>query len=74
VIVNLDPHHRQECSYEVPLWEFGLQDDASVEVEDLLDGTHFTLNGKTQRIALDPHERTAVIWRLVPPNIWKGAP
>ena len=26
VLVNLDPRNRQECTYEVPLWEFGLPD------------------------------------------------
>ncbi len=24
VMVNLDPHHAQEATYEIPLWEFGL--------------------------------------------------
>jgi starch synthase (maltosyl-transferring) len=68
VIVNLDPKNRQECTYEVPLWEFGLPDHASIEAEDLLNGGRFTLHGKTHRIALDPRERSAVIWRLIPPG------
>ena len=72
VIVNLDPHNRQDCSYEVPLWEWGLGDDGSVDVEDLLGGYRFTLYGKTHQIALDPFERSAVIWRLAPPADWKG--
>jgi starch synthase (maltosyl-transferring) len=64
VLVNLDPHYRQECSYEVPLWEFGLPDHASLQAEDLLNGGTFTLHGKTHQIALDPFERSVVIWRL----------
>jgi starch synthase (maltosyl-transferring) len=69
VLVNLDPKNRQECTYEVPLWEFGLPDHGSIEAEDLLDGNRrFTLHGKTHRIALDPRERSAVIWRLIPPG------
>ena len=72
VMVNLDPHNRQDCSYEIPLWEWGLSDNASVEVEDLLGGYRFTLYGKTHQIALDPFERSAVIWRLAPPADWKG--
>jgi starch synthase (maltosyl-transferring) len=67
VLVNLDPKNRQECSYEVPLWEFGLPDHASIQVEDLLNGSGFVLRGKTHRIALDPTERPVVIWRLIPP-------
>jgi starch synthase (maltosyl-transferring) len=67
ILVNLDPRNRQECTYEVPLWEFGLPDHAAVEVEDLLIGGRFTLHGKSHRIALDPAERPVVIWRLIPP-------
>ena len=68
VLVNLDPHNRQECTYEVPLWEFGLHDDGAIEVEDLIGGGRFELRGKTHRIAFDPAERSCVIWRLVPPG------
>ena len=70
IMVNLDPHGRQECDYEVPLWEFGLPDHAAIEAEDLLGkGGRFQLRGKTHRIALDPAERSAVIWRLSPPAV-----
>ncbi len=72
VIVNLDPHDRQECAYEIPLWEWGLGDGGSVDVEDLLGGHRFTLYGKIHQIALDPFERSAAIWRLKPPADWKG--
>ena len=72
VLVNLDPHNRQDCSYEIPLWEWGLPDSGSLAVEDLLGGYHFTLFGKTHQIALDPYDRSAVIWRLLPPADWKG--
>jgi starch synthase (maltosyl-transferring) len=72
-MVNLDPMKRQDCAYEIPLWEWGLPDSASVEVEDLLQGNVFTLYGKTHQIALDPQDRPAVIWRLRPPAGWKGA-
>ena len=67
MLVNLDPHHRQECAYEAPLWEFGLPDNASIEVEDLLFGGRFTLYGKTHQIALDPRHNPAIIWRLINP-------
>ncbi|WP_052763985.1 maltotransferase domain-containing protein [Microvirga massiliensis] len=67
-LVNLDPHNRQECTYEVPLWEFGLPDHGSIDAEDLLAGGRLTLRGKTHRIALDPEQRPVVIWRLIPPG------
>jgi starch synthase (maltosyl-transferring) len=69
VLVNLDPKNRQECSYEVPLWEFGLPDHGAIEAEDLLNGGRFALRGKTHRIALDPAERPVAIWRLIPPKL-----
>jgi starch synthase (maltosyl-transferring) len=69
VLVNLDPRNRQECTYEVPLWEFGLPDHGAIEVEDLLNGGRFTLHGKSHRIALDPADRSVAIWRLIPPGI-----
>ncbi len=72
VLVNLDPRNRQDCSYEIPLWEWDLPDTGSIEVEDLLGGYRFTLYGKTHQIAIDPYERSAVIWRLAPPVNWKG--
>ncbi len=68
VLVNLDPKNRQECTYEVPLWEFGMPDHGSIAVEDLLKGGTFRLHGKTHRIALDPNHNPVVIWRLVPPK------
>jgi starch synthase (maltosyl-transferring) len=54
----------------VPLWEFDLPDDASIEVEDMLHGNHFTWHGKTHLLDLDPQTRPYAIWRLYPP----GAP
>jgi starch synthase (maltosyl-transferring) len=38
VAVNLDPHHVQAAHFEVPLWELGLPDHASIGVEDLVTG------------------------------------
>ncbi len=64
ILVNVDPHHRHECDFEVPLWQFGLGDDETVAVEDLLAGHRFTLTGKWQHIALDPQDRSVVIWRV----------
>lgn len=66
VLVNLDPHHVQNCWYEVPMWEFGLPDDAVLVAEDLLLGISFELHGKNHQIALDPSDRPVMIWRLAP--------
>lgn len=68
VAVNLDHRNVQEAHFEVPLWEFGLPDDAAIEVEDLLSDTRFTWHGKVQHVSLDPADSPCAIWRLVPPG------
>jgi starch synthase (maltosyl-transferring) len=64
IAVNLDPHNTQTAHFEVPLWEFGLPDSASIRVEDLVTGERFTWTGKVQQMVLDPRERPYAIWRL----------
>jgi starch synthase (maltosyl-transferring) len=66
IAVNLDPHNAQGADFEVPLWEFGLSDAASIGVEDLLSGAAFQWHGKIQRIHLDPQTNPCAIWRLTP--------
>ncbi|WP_206035666.1 maltotransferase domain-containing protein [Roseomonas sp. HF4] len=68
VAVNLDPFAVQEASFEVPLWEFGLPDDAEVEVEDLLTGRSWRWRGKMQRLRLDPAVLPYAILRLAAPG------
>jgi starch synthase (maltosyl-transferring) len=66
--VSMDPHHAQEANFEVPLWEFGLPDDAEVQVEDLVDGRVFAWRGKVQHIRLDPGIRPYALFRITPPG------
>ena len=68
--VLLDPRAGGTFGFEVPLWEFGLADEASVEVQDLVQGNTFTWHGKAHELTLDPASRPYAIWRLIPP----GAP
>ncbi|WP_440985119.1 maltotransferase domain-containing protein [Xanthomonas sontii] len=63
VAVSLDPHAAQNAQIEVPLWELGLPDHASVAVRDLWDGHDFAWYGKTQHIRLDP-SRPFSLWRI----------
>lgn len=67
VMVNLDPHHAQECDFEVPLWEFGIPDEGSIAVEDLVGGHRFDWHGKFQHIRIAPDEPYR-IWRLSHPG------
>ena len=68
VMVNMDHANTRDAAFEVPLWKFGLPDEAAIEVEDLLAGHRFTWHGKIQHIRLDPDESVAKIWRLIPPG------
>lgn len=64
--VNLDPQQAHETTFELPLWRFGLPDDASVEVEDLMTGQRLRWQGKWQRVRLDPHQMPFAVWRVQP--------
>ena len=67
--VNLDPHNAAAFHFEIPLWELGLPDDASVEVRDLIHGNSFTWHGKTQWLELDPQTRPYAIWQIIAPGV-----
>jgi starch synthase (maltosyl-transferring) len=62
--VNLDPHHPQGAPIEVPLWEFGLPDDAAIEGLDLVTLQTFRWQGKNQHVWLTPDERPYAVWSL----------
>jgi starch synthase (maltosyl-transferring) len=66
VAVSLDPHHVQDADIEIPLWEWGMPDHASMEATDLIRGHRFTWHGKNQSIRLDPSDLPFSIWQIAP--------
>ncbi|MGH8352378.1 MAG: alpha-1,4-glucan--maltose-1-phosphate maltosyltransferase [Pseudomonas sp.] len=66
IAVSLDPHNAQEAHFELPLWEFGLADDAALHGEDLMSGHRWTWHGKTQWLRLEPWQLPFAIWRVHP--------
>ncbi len=66
VAVSLDPHNVQDAAIEIPLWEWGLPDHASLAASDLMRGHSFVWHGKQQRVRLDPGELPFCIWRVSP--------
>lgn len=52
VLVNLDPYQDQTTDFELPLWEWKLPDNSSVDVRDLLSGDRFQWHGKMQRLTI----------------------
>jgi starch synthase (maltosyl-transferring) len=71
VAVSLDPHHVQEATFELPLWEWKLPDHGSLLVEDLVRDHRTIWTGKLQSVRLDPADLPFAIWRIAPPG---GAP
>jgi len=66
--VLIDPRAGAQFGFELPLWQFGLPDEASLEVEDAIHGNRFTWHGKHHRLTLDPRNRPYAIWKLFPPG------
>lgn len=54
ILVNLDPHAAQGCDFEIPLWELGLPDHATIHVENLIHDQSFSWSGKIQHQHLEP--------------------
>jgi len=64
VAISLDPHNAQEASFELPLWELGLDDNADTQGEDLMNGHRWTWHGKTQWMRIEPWHQPFGIWRI----------
>lgn len=64
IAVSLDPFNPQEATFELPLWELGLPDDAVTSGEDLMTGHTWNWYGKTQFMRLDPSYQPFGIWRF----------
>jgi len=67
VAISLDPYQVQEADIDVPLWEWHLPDDATLQVEDLMSGHSFSWTGRRQHIRLDPQHYPFAVWHLRPP-------
>lgn len=66
VAVSLDPFNAQQAHFELPLWEFGLNDDAVTQGEDLMNGHTWLWHGKTQWMRIEPWHLPFGIWRIRP--------
>lgn len=64
--ISLDPRQPREADIELPLWEWGLPDHASLLVEDQMFGHRFTWRGKQQHIRLNPYELPFSLWHVRP--------
>ena len=61
VVVNLDPFHMQHGWIHLPLAEWGLAPDATIEVFDVLSEERYYWRGERNYVRLDPELRVAHI-------------
>jgi starch synthase (maltosyl-transferring) len=64
VVVNLDPHRRQDSYIDVPIEEFGGIEGDAYQVQDLLSGATYTWSGRRNYVELDPEIQPAHIFRV----------
>ncbi|MAS97104.1 MAG: alpha-1,4-glucan--maltose-1-phosphate maltosyltransferase [Verrucomicrobiales bacterium] len=57
VVVNLDPHNRQESNIHLPLYEMGLSASDPYEVHDLVFEDSYTWRESTNFVSLDPRTK-----------------
>ena len=61
VVANLDPHDMQHGFVQLPLAQWGLPPDATIEVQDLLSDERYFWRGEWNYVRLDPGLRVAHI-------------
>lgn len=57
VVVNLDPHDRQESNIHLPLYELGVPENDPFEVHDLIYEESYTWRESTNFVSLDPRTK-----------------
>jgi starch synthase (maltosyl-transferring) len=62
VVVNLDPHRKQNSFVYVPIESFGQMESDVYQVEDLLSGATFTWRGRRNYVELDPDIQPAHVF------------
>jgi starch synthase (maltosyl-transferring) len=62
VVVNLDPHRKQNSFVYVPIEEFGQMESDEYEVHDLLNDARYTWRGRRNYVELDPEIQPAHIF------------
>ena len=64
VVVNLDPHQRQESTVHLPLEAMGLDGDSRFAVEDLIYGDIYHWQAADNYVALDPRSKPMHLFRI----------
>ena len=62
VVVNLDPHRKQNSFVYVPIESFGQMESDVYQVQDLLSGATYTWRGRRNYVELDPDIQPAHVF------------
>jgi len=69
VVVNLDPHRKQNSYVDVPIDQFGQMESDVYQVHDLLSDARYTWHGRQNYVELDPEIQPAHVFRV---RRWTG--
>jgi starch synthase (maltosyl-transferring) len=69
MVVNLDPRHMQHGFVRLPLSDWGLTPDATVEMRDLLWNERYFWRGEWNYVRLDPDGRAAHLLHVQVPSL-----
>jgi starch synthase (maltosyl-transferring) len=64
VVVNLDPHRKQNSFVDVPIEQFGQMESDEYAMQDLLSGATYTWRGRRNYVELDPEVQPAHIFLM----------
>jgi starch synthase (maltosyl-transferring) len=68
VVVNLDPSHMQHGFVQLPLVQWGLTAESTIEVQDLLSDERYFWRGEWNYVRLDPGLRVAHVLAVKMPG------
>ena len=69
IVVNLDPHRKQNSYIDVPIDQFGHMESDVYQVHDLLSDARYTWRGRQNYVELDPEIQPAHVFRV---RRWTG--
>ena len=69
IVVNLDPHRKQNSYVNVPIDQFGQMESDVYQVHDLLNDARYTWRGRQNYVELDPEIQPAHVFRV---RRWTG--
>jgi starch synthase (maltosyl-transferring) len=64
VVINLDPHHTQSGTVELPVYKWQIEEDRPYQANDLLTGARYVWNGRRNWVELNPASVPAHILRI----------